>query len=352
MTAVFLHCRPGFESECAAEICSAARCHGAEGFCRAAADSGYVLFETTVEPLALVRTLPFSELCFTRQWFAVLEHRDDLTPGRRVEALERMLAAAPAPLKRLFLEAPDTEASKPLARLIRALRPPLEQALRRAGRIDERRGLWQAHVCLLHGSSAWVGCSAADNAAPWPGGVPRLRLPAAAPSRSALKLEEALLRFLGPEKRDRLLQPGMRAVDLGAAPGGWTWLLSRRGLRVTAVDNGALAPALLQDPLVTHQRSDGFAFRPVRPVDWLVCDMVEQPRWVARLVARWYREGWCRRAIFNLKLPMKRRLAEWLACRTLIAETVNPAEVAHSLQAKHLYHDRDEITVYLAPPVP
>ncbi len=40
-------------------------------------------------------------------------------------------------------------------------------------------------------------------------------------SRAVFKLEEVL-------ERDALLQPGMRVVDLGAAPGGWSQLVQRR----------------------------------------------------------------------------------------------------------------------------
>ncbi len=53
---------------------------------------------------------------------------------------------------------------------------------------------------------------------------------------------------------------------------------------------------------------DGFTYRPARPVDWMVCDIVDRPDRVTDLVARWFLEGWCRQCIFNLKLPMKRRL--------------------------------------------
>ncbi|MFX8098641.1 SAM-dependent methyltransferase, partial [Acinetobacter baumannii] len=78
------------------------------------------------------------------------------------------------------------------------------------------------------------------DSAPWPLGVPRLRLHPDAPSRSALKLEEAFLTLLDDRERERLRRPGMRAADRGAAPGGWTWVLLRHGLRVYAIDNGPL----------------------------------------------------------------------------------------------------------------
>jgi len=94
----------------------------------------------------------------------------------------------------------------------------------------------------------------------------------------------------------------MRAVDLGAAPGGWTWQLATRGLRVTAVDNGPLKGDVASDPLVQHLRQDGLTYRPRNPVDWMVCDIVDQPSRIAHLVAAWLAEGTCRRSIFNLKL--------------------------------------------------
>src|SRR5262245_44680666 len=40
-------------------------------------------------------------------------------------------------------------------------------------------------------------------------------------SRAAYKLEELI-------ERDRLLKPGMRVVDLGAAPGGWSQMVRER----------------------------------------------------------------------------------------------------------------------------
>ena len=145
-------------------------------------------------------------------------------------------------------------------------------------------------------------------------GIPRLRMPGGAPSRSTLKLAEAIVTFLG-DRESELLRPGMRAVDLGAAPGGWTWQLAYRGLRVTAIDNGPLKGAVRDDPLVTYLRADGLTYLPKRPVDWMTCDIVEQPARIAMLVARWIGEGHARHAIFNLKLPMKKRFEETMRCK-------------------------------------
>jgi len=200
------------------------------------------------------------------------------------------------------------------------------------------------HVLFDGNDHAWIGVSDVSTGSPWPMGIPRLSMPHGAPSRSTLKLAEAFVTFLDDDERLRWLRPAMRAVDLGAAPGGWTWQLVRRSMRVTAVDNGPMAASLLQSGLVTHRREDGFRFQPKKPVDWMVCDMVEQPRRVAELVARWLDEGWCRRCIFNLKLPMKKRYDETRLCLDLIRGRAGARMIA--LRARQLYHDREEITVF------
>ncbi len=145
-----------------------------------------------------------------------------------------------------------------------------------------------------------------------------------------------------------LVRPGMRAVDLGAAPGGWTFVLAHRGLKVTAIDNGPLKGAVIDDPLVTHMREDGLVWRPRRPVDWLFCDIVLQPVRIAELAGRWLADGAARRAIFNLKLPMKKRYDEVRLCEQRIIGIVERAGVRFTLRTRQLYHDREEVTVYVA----
>jgi 23S rRNA (cytidine2498-2'-O)-methyltransferase len=172
-------------------------------------------------------------------------------------------------------------------------------------------------------------------------------MPGGAPSRSTLKLAEALVTFLG-DREPELLRPGMRAVDLGAAPGGWTWQLAHRGVRVTAVDNGPLKGTVREDPLVTHLRADGLAYLPKRQVDWMTCDIVEQPARIAALVARWIGEGHARHAIFNLKLPMKKRYDEVRRCESIIVAALAKSRVKHTLALRQLYHDREEVTGYVA----
>ena len=75
--------------------------------------------------------------------------------------------------------------------------------------------------------------------------------------------------------------------------------------------------------------------------------MAERPSRVAALIADWVAEGACQSAIFNLKLPLKKRYEEVELCRELIAEKLNATRVRHALDFRQLYHDREEVTGYL-----
>ena len=342
--AAWVFCRAGLESDAAAELTDRAGGAGIAGWCRTG--DGWVEFHPVraADLATLAAAVPFDRLVFPRQWFARFATCTALPPADRISPLVEAVRAAapPVPLGGLRLEYPDTDAGRPLARLARGLRTPLQRGLADAGFAMEG-GRAVLHCVLLDGATAVLGLSDPANASPWPLGIPRLRAHRRAPSRSVLKLDEAFGRFLADAERAAWLRPGRTAVDLGAAPGGWTWLLRRHGLEVTAIDNGPLAAELGDDPDVRHQAADGFRFRPRGPVDWLVCDMVEQPHRVAELAAAWFERGDCRHAIVNLKLPMKKR---WAAVAGHL-ETVGAALPPEGrLRAGQLYHDREEVTLF------
>jgi 23S rRNA (cytidine2498-2'-O)-methyltransferase len=82
----------------------------------------------------------------------------------------------------------------------------------------------------------------------------RLRRYAYTICRSELKLLEAVGLFGIPTPRGGL------AVDLGAAPGGWSYILASRGMRVIAVDPGDLRPLAAGHPNVEHVRTTAGQF--------------------------------------------------------------------------------------------
>ncbi len=346
MTGLLCYCRQGFEPELAAELTERAGHAGIAGYARTQRNDGYVVYVTD-EAAALDRALPWRGLIFARQKLRLLAELPQLDPADRISPIIAALQGQPR-FGELWVEHPDSDAGKPLAGLARSFGNALRPALRKAGLLTDKDNgrLPRLHVVFVDGTHAFVGVADTRDSAPWVLGIPRLKLLPEAPSRSALKLDEALLTLLTPEEREALLKPGMRAADLGAAPGGWTWVLTRQHLRVTSIDNGPLRQHVLDTGLVEHLRADGFHWKPEIALDWMVCDMVEQPRKVAERMATWLREGWCRHAIFNLKLPMKKRWDETRLCLDLFAaQAGRPLTV----RAKQLYHDREEITVLAMP---
>ncbi len=368
---VVAHCRGGFEAEAGVDLSRLAANAGDDIEIEASSGRGFVVGRLASSDLrrwerAIERAPPFFIRSF---FFGSGPHKliDAEPSGRRPDRLAPLLAlidplraavrlpavhgSAHAPLvfDSLRLETPDTNEGKQISTLTRALAARLANALRERGALRATSGdgasasAANLHVLFPDGGHAYLGASATPWASRWPMGIPRLRMPGGAPSRSTLKLAEALVTFLG-DRESALMRAGMRAVDLGAAPGGWTWQLAHRGLRVVAVDNGSLKGSVRDDPLVTHMRADGLTYVPKRPVDWMVCDIVEQPSRIATLVARWIGEGHARHSVFNLKLPMKKRHDEVRRCDAIIRDALTSAGVRHHLVLRQLYHDREEVT--------
>ncbi|MFC0677200.1 23S rRNA (cytidine(2498)-2'-O)-methyltransferase RlmM [Lysobacter korlensis] len=347
--ALVCYCRAGFEPELAAELGERAATSGYAGYARTERGSGYVEFVTD-DARALSRALPFAQLIFARQKLLRFADLRDLDPQDRIAPILAALDSSGMPrmFGELRVEHPESDAAKPLAALARSFGNALRPALRKAGWLtaQDDRGRPRLHVVFLAGDHAMLASAHPSDSSQWPLGIPRLRMHPSAPSRSALKLEEALLTLLDDGEREALLRDNMQAADLGAAPGGWTWVLMRNGMKVTSVDNGPLQQALLDSGRVDHLRADGFSWQPKRRLDWMVCDMVEQPRRVAERMATWIREDWCRQTIFNLKLPMKKRWDETRLCLELFErEAGRPM----TIRARQLYHDREEITVFATP---
>ena len=317
---------------------------GIAGYPRARANDAHAVFVITdgSDPTALLcAPLPV----FARQLLHQFGELEQLPKDDRLTSIMAALQAHAGPWNDVWVESPDSDEGRELAALCRSFGNVLRAELKRA-RLLSASATYRLHVVFTRGDSVLLAQADPRHASPFPGGIPRLRRLAGAPSRSAGKLEEALALMLDDRERERWLRPGMSAVDLGAAPGGWSWVLARRHLRVAAIDNGPLAAQVIDTGLVTHIRADGFTWRPVKPVDWLVCDMVEQPARVATLIGRWLADGACRHVAFNLKLPMKKRYAETVHCLALLRET---AGIALDVRCRQLYHDREEVTVLALP---
>jgi len=203
----------------------------------------------------------------------------------------------------------------------------------------DRRDPAQVLSITIAGPRVLAGLSdTADNLSPFPGGARRFTRTEGSPSRAEHKLLEALEVFA--------FSPRGRALDLGAAPGGWTSVLAERDLEVTAIDPAELDASVRALPGVKWYRGTAERYLATRaaPVDLVVNDMRMDARDAARLLVD-YRPLVARggHVLTTLKLPERGYLP-------VLDQALTILESAYTrVHARQLFHNRHEITVLLAP---
>jgi 23S rRNA (cytidine2498-2'-O)-methyltransferase len=175
--------------------------------------------------------------------------------------------------------------------------------------------------------------------APWPAGAAPIAVDRAPPSRAYQKLEEAFA-WMGTAPR-----AGDVAVDLGAAPGGWTAKLLARGARVVAVDRAPIAPPLARNDRLAMVIGNAFNYVPATPVDWLLSDVVAEPQRSLALIATWLERDLCANLVVTVKFKGREGYG-------ILAEL--PARLARFTPAfariKQLAHNKNEVTVMVRRP--
>ncbi len=151
------------------------------------------------------------------------------------------------------------------------------------------------------------------------------------PSRAYLKLWEAFTR-LGQWPR-----AGETCLDLGASPGGWTWVAARCGADVIAIDRADLDPRVAALPGVTTRRESAFGLDPASMphVDWLLSDIIAYPTRLLALARRWIDSGRVARMVLTIKFQGEtdHDTAEQFAAL--------PGGVV-----RHLWHNKHELTFF------
>ncbi|WP_458462064.1 SAM-dependent methyltransferase [Paenibacillus sp.] len=177
-----------------------------------------------------------------------------------------------------------------------------------------------------------------QNLSDWSGGAVRFQKEDGQISRAKFKLLEAEQTFGIDFTSFR------KALDIGAAPGGWTSFLLERGLEVTAVDPAKMDPTLLASPKLTFLKKNAgdVRFREGE-FDLLVCDMSWSPKLMSRLVSDLlYSLQPGGTAVVTVKLLHKKPLA-------LIKDVIDTFERSRMQiqRSKQLFHNREEITLYM-----
>ena len=116
-----------------------------------------------------------------------------------------------------------------------------------------------------------------------------------APSRAFKKILEAqdiLGKYMGA---------GDVVVDLGASPGGWSYIARQQGADVIALDRSPLRKDLMADKQVTFIKADAFKYSPQKSIDWVISDIISIPERVIELVTYWVIEKRCTHFVFTIK---------------------------------------------------
>ncbi len=161
-------------------------------------------------------------------------------------------------------------------------------------------------------------------------------------SRAENKLTEALAKY----KID-LGEKGGHALDIGAAPGGWTNVLLQHGFFVDAVDPGDLNPVLLANPKVKHYKckieniAQAEEFAKEHKYDIIVDDMNVDPEATAEIMnilTPCLKDNGL--AIVTIKLPGNPEKGIKNAVEKL-------SKFYNILKINNLFHNRQEVTTLI-----
>lgn len=202
-------------------------------------------------------------------------------------------------------------------------------------------------LCTME--EAYIGISLTiDNLSDWPGGARHFAYVPEQISRAEFKLLEALEVF-----GITLPSQGL-ALDLGAAPGGWTRILLEAGMQVVSVDPAKLDARLSKHPHLEQYR--GYAedyleeaIKRRRKFDVITNDMRMDAREAARLLVQasscLLSDGFI---ISVLKLPHETPEIDPLKN---LKEALGLLQRHFAIvQARQLFHNRQEVTVLTASP--
>ncbi len=190
---------------------------------------------------------------------------------------------------------------------------------------------------LINGKNFYVGFSKSTENLNFHSDEHRIR--ARAGKREISRAESKLVEALSAFKVE--LDGNGTALDLGAAPGGWSKVLADYGYKVLAVDPASLHPDLEKDTRIEHMKIKAQDIELEEPLSLIVNDMNMDPKDAAVIMneaAHLLKEDGL--AIMTFKLPGH-------AERSIQQGVDLLGEEYDVLKIRSLFHNRQEVTALL-----
>ena len=166
------YCRPGFEPDLAAELGHHAGVQGIPAYAKTERGSAFVMLLGAPRDL-LAEAIPYSQLVFGRQKYALIDALEDLDPLDRISPVLEALGGK-GRYGDLSVETPDSDDARQLAGLAKAFGNALRPALRKRGMLTDKPNpkLPMLHVVFVRNNHLLLASSTAGDRSPWPmGGI-------------------------------------------------------------------------------------------------------------------------------------------------------------------------------------
>ena len=149
------------------------------------------------------------------------------------------------------------------------------------------------------------------------------------PNRAYLKLWEIFA------TQDLKIKPDDCAIEIGAAPGGWSWVLSQYFKKVYTFDRADLDPKVKKIKNIQHIIGDAFKINPDEYTDctWFFSDLICTPEKIHETIEFWLAHSRVKNFICTIKFKGDTPF-----------EVIDKLLKIHDSKIVRLYHNKNEVT--------
>lgn len=149
------------------------------------------------------------------------------------------------------------------------------------------------------------------------------------PSRAYLKLWEVFSRMNIVPSQDSV------CLEIGAAPGGWAWVLSQYCQKLFTIDRAPLAPQIASLKNISHKIGNAFTTKPTDypEIDWIFSDIIAYPPKLLDWLEPWLKGQKACNFVCTIKLQDRKHY-----------QVIEDFAKIPGSKLFHLYHNKHELT--------